>query len=73
MSEGSRFAPAMIASGVYAGLFEKDHAWSLSDSDGKTLGDELKRSGVDELAVRTDQPYSASLHRFFRMRERRQR
>jgi uncharacterized protein (DUF58 family) len=31
----------------------------------------LRRSGVDELAVRTDQPYSASLHRFFRMRERR--
>jgi N-carbamoyl-L-amino-acid hydrolase len=43
--EGSRFAPAMIASGVYAGLFEKEHAWGLSDSDGKTLGDELRRIG----------------------------
>ena len=31
----------------------------------------FRQSGVDELAVRTDQPYSASLHRFFRMRERR--
>ncbi|MFO1050853.1 MAG: DUF58 domain-containing protein [Planctomycetota bacterium] len=31
----------------------------------------LRRSGVDELSVRTDQPYSASLNRFFRMRERR--
>jgi uncharacterized protein (DUF58 family) len=31
----------------------------------------LRRSGVDELAVRTDRPYVASLNRFFRMRERR--
>ena len=43
--EGSRFAPAMIASGVYAGLFEKDYAWARSDSDGKTIGEELKRIG----------------------------
>ncbi len=43
--EGARFAPAMIASGVYAGLFDKDYAWSRTDSDGKTLGDELRRIG----------------------------
>ena len=43
--EGSRFAPAMISSGVYAGLFEKDYAWAITDSDGKSLGDELKRIG----------------------------
>jgi N-carbamoyl-L-amino-acid hydrolase len=43
--EGSRFAPAMIASGVYAGVFEKDYAWSITDSGGKSLGDELKRIG----------------------------
>ena len=43
--EGSRFAPAMIASGVYAGLFEKDYAWARSDSDGKTIGEELQRIG----------------------------
>jgi len=43
--EGSRFAPAMIASGVYAGLFDKDYAWARSDSDGKTIGDELRRIG----------------------------
>ena len=43
--EGSRFAPAMIASGVYAGLFEKDYAWARSDSDGKTIGEELRRIG----------------------------
>ena len=43
--EGSRFAPAMIASGVYAGLFDKDYAWARSDSTGNTLGDELQRIG----------------------------
>ncbi len=43
--EGSRFAPAMIASGVYAGIFGKDHAWSITDSEGKSMGDELKRIG----------------------------
>jgi N-carbamoyl-L-amino-acid hydrolase len=41
--EGSRFAPAMIASGVYAGLFDKEYAWSRSDSNGVTLLEELKR------------------------------
>jgi len=43
--EGSRFAPAMIASGVYAGLFEKAYAWSRSDEDGKTISEELERIG----------------------------
>lgn len=43
--EGSRFAPAMIASGVYAGLFEKDYAWARADSEGKTIGEELDRIG----------------------------
>ena len=43
--EGSRFAPAMISSGVYAGLFDIDHAWSREDSDGMTLGAELERIG----------------------------
>ncbi len=31
--EGSRFAPAMVASGVYAGLFDKEFAWGITDSD----------------------------------------
>jgi beta-ureidopropionase / N-carbamoyl-L-amino-acid hydrolase len=43
--EGSRFAPAMIASGVYAGLFDKQYAWARTDSDGKTIGEELRRIG----------------------------
>ncbi len=43
--EGSRFAPAMIASGVYVGLFDKDYAWARSDSEGNTIGAELQRIG----------------------------
>ena len=43
--EGSRFAPAMVGSGVYAGVFSLDYGHSRTDQDGKTLGDELKRIG----------------------------
>ena len=43
--EGSRYAPAMIASGVFAGAYTKDFAYSRLDAEGKTLGDELKRIG----------------------------
>jgi N-carbamoyl-L-amino-acid hydrolase len=43
--EGSRFAPAMLASGVFAGAFSREHAWSTSDRDGKTFEAELARIG----------------------------
>jgi N-carbamoyl-L-amino-acid hydrolase len=43
--EGSRFAPAMLASGVYAGVFTPDYAYERTDRDGVTLGDELARIG----------------------------
>ncbi len=43
--EGSRFAPAMLCSGVYAGVFTPDYAYSREDRDGKKLGDELERIG----------------------------
>lgn len=43
--EGSRFAPAMVASGVFAGQFTLPQAYAVTDTEGKTLGDELKRIG----------------------------
>jgi N-carbamoyl-L-amino-acid hydrolase len=43
--EGSRFAPAMVSSGVFAGVYTEEHAYSRLDQDGKSLGDELKRIG----------------------------
>ncbi|MEM1399289.1 MAG: Zn-dependent hydrolase [Pseudomonadota bacterium] len=43
--EGSRFAPAMLSSGVYAGAFTQDWAYALTDADGATFGEELERIG----------------------------
>ncbi len=43
--EGARFAPAMLASGVFAGVIPMEHAYARTDLDGKTFGDELKRIG----------------------------
>jgi beta-ureidopropionase / N-carbamoyl-L-amino-acid hydrolase len=43
--EGSRFAPAMISSGVFAGVYSKEFAYARLDSEGKTLGGELERIG----------------------------
>jgi beta-ureidopropionase / N-carbamoyl-L-amino-acid hydrolase len=43
--EGSRFAPAMLASGVFAGVFTPDFAYARTDRDGKSFGEELQRIG----------------------------
>jgi N-carbamoyl-L-amino-acid hydrolase len=43
--EGARFAPAMLASGVFAGVFTPDYAYGRTDRDGKSFGDELQRIG----------------------------
>ena len=43
--EGARFAPAMLASGVFAGIHTLDYAYGRTDLEGKSFGDELKRIG----------------------------
>lgn len=43
--EGSRFAPAMVASGTYAGEFSVDDTLSRQDADGVTLGEALDACG----------------------------
>ena len=43
--EGSRFAPAMVSSGVFAKVFDLDYGLGRADSDGKTMGEELTRIG----------------------------
>ena len=43
--EGARFAPAMLASGVFAGVHTLDYAYARTDGEGKSFGDELKRIG----------------------------
>ncbi len=43
--EGSRFAPAMLASGVFAGAFTRDYAATRQDRDGKSFSDALDAIG----------------------------
>jgi N-carbamoyl-L-amino-acid hydrolase len=43
--EGARFAPAMIASGVFAGVFTRDWAVARADRSGETFGDALEKIG----------------------------
>ena len=45
--EGCRFAPAMVASGVFGGAFTLEHALSIKDRDGVTFGEALKQIGYD--------------------------
>jgi len=43
--EGSRFNPPMLASGVFAGVFDRDFAYAREDRDGRKFGEELERIG----------------------------
>ena len=45
--EGARFAPAMLASAVFAGVFDVQYGLSRTDVDGRTVGEELARIGYD--------------------------
>ena len=58
--EGSRFAPSMISSGVFAGQFTLDHALARPDPDGRTIGEELARigyAGDEEVGARDIHAY----------------
>ena len=43
--EGTRFAPAMLASGVFAGVLDQAWAYDRKDAKGLRFGDELERIG----------------------------
>ena len=45
--EGSRFAPPMVGSGVFAGVFDLAYGLGRTDADGLTIGEELRRIGFD--------------------------
>ena len=61
--EGTRFAPAMLASGVFAGMHEQSWAEDRTDADGKRFGDELDRIGW-----RGDEAVGArKMHAFFEL------
>ncbi len=57
--EGSRFAPAMLASGVWAGALDRDWAWARTDADGFRFGDELARIGYRGSAPCARRPFHA--------------
>ncbi len=61
--EGTRYAPAMLASGVFAGIHTEDWAKDRTDADGKRFGDELKRIGWEG-----DEPVGArKMHAMFEL------
>jgi N-carbamoyl-L-amino-acid hydrolase len=64
--EGSRFAPAMLASGVFAGVFTPEYAYARTDRDGKTFGEELSRIGYkggEKAGARQIQRHVRTAHR----------
>ena len=61
--EGTRYAPAMLSSGVFAGIHTQDWAYAREDAEGKTFGDELTRigwRGEEEVGAR-------KMHAFFEL------
>ncbi|OCX64499.1 Zn-dependent hydrolase [Thioclava sp. SK-1] len=61
--EGARFAPAMLASGVFAGVHTMGYAYSRRDLEGKTYGEELERIGW-----KGDEPVGArKMHAYYEL------
>lgn len=61
--EGTRFAPAMLSSGVFAGVHTQDWAYDRRDAEDKAFGDELTRigwRGQEEVGAR-------KMHAFFEL------
>lgn len=61
--EGTRFAPAMLASGVFAGIHTQDWAYDRVDAQGKRFGDELERIGWKG----TEKVGERKMHAFFEL------
>jgi N-carbamoyl-L-amino-acid hydrolase len=57
--EGARFAPAMVASGVFAGVFTEEYGMGRADAEGKTIGEELARIGYLGEAPCGGRPFKA--------------
>lgn len=57
--EGSRFAPAMMASGVFAGVLTREHAYQQTDREGVTFLEELERIGYRGPMKAGDHTFSA--------------
>ncbi|UCI34152.1 Zn-dependent hydrolase [Mesorhizobium sp. B4-1-4] len=61
--EGARFAPAMMASGVFAGVLEQADVYEHTDKNGKKFGEELERIGWKG----TEKVGDRKIHAFFEL------
>ncbi|MEI9424417.1 Zn-dependent hydrolase [Mesorhizobium sp. Cs1299R1N1] len=61
--EGARFAPAMMASGVFAGVLDQADVYQHTDKQGKTFGEELERIGWKG----TEKVGDRKIHAFFEL------
>ncbi|RVD41304.1 Zn-dependent hydrolase, partial [Mesorhizobium sp. M4A.F.Ca.ET.020.02.1.1] len=61
--EGARFAPAMMASGVFAGVLDQADVYEHVDKDGKKFGEELERIGWKG----TEKVGERKIHAFFEL------
>ncbi len=57
--EGSRFVPVMMGSGVFAGIFSLEHAYAATDTEGKTVKEELTKIGYAGSSVPGKHPIGA--------------
>ena len=57
--EGSRFVPVMMGSGVFARAFSLEQAYAATDTEGKTVKDELTRIGYLGAQEPGDHPIGA--------------
>ncbi|MEM7074784.1 MAG: Zn-dependent hydrolase [Pseudomonadota bacterium] len=61
--EGTRFAPAMLGSGVFSGKYTEEWAYARTDPSGKRFGDELARIGWHG----EEQAGARKMHAFFEL------
>ncbi|RUX09870.1 Zn-dependent hydrolase [Mesorhizobium sp. M8A.F.Ca.ET.059.01.1.1] len=61
--EGARFAPAMMASGVFAGVLAQADVYEHTDKNGKKFGEELERIGWKG----TEKVGDRKIHAFFEL------
>ena len=57
--EGSRFVPVMMGSGVFAGVFPLEVAYAATDTEGKSVKDELIKIGYAGEVTPGDHPIGA--------------
>jgi N-carbamoyl-L-amino-acid hydrolase len=57
--EGCRFVPAMLGSGVVAGVYELESIYATRDREGRTFVDELERIGYRGAAPARARPFHA--------------